>query len=63
MIRLHHTFHIYFSLLDLLDPNFFSFYRAMQAYSKALTEGDTTMVLSPNGEFFEYFTDAEGEDQ
>ena len=45
------------------DPNFFSFYRAMQAYSKALTEGDTTMVLSPNGEFFEYFTDAEVEDQ
>ena len=35
----------------------------MQAYSKALTEGDTTMVLSPNGEFFEYFTDAEGENQ
>ncbi len=43
------------------DPDFFSFYRAMQAYSKALTEGDTTMVLSPNGEFFEFFTDAEGE--
>ena len=42
------------------DPNFFSFYRAMQAYSKALTEGDTTMVLSPKGEFFEYFSDAEG---
>ena len=42
------------------DPDFFSFYRAMQAYSKALTEGDTTMVLSPNGEFFEFFTDAEG---
>ncbi len=44
------------------DPNFFSFYRAMQAYSKALTEGDTTMVLSPNGEFFEFFSDAEGKD-
>ena len=42
------------------DPEFFSFYRAMQAYSKALTEGDTTMVLSPNGEFFEFFRDAEG---
>ena len=42
------------------DPNFFSFYRAMQAYSKALTEGDTTMVLSPKGEFFEFFGDAEG---
>ena len=32
----------------------------MQAYSKALTEGDTTMVLSPKGEFFEFFSDAEG---
>ena len=28
--------------------------------SKALTEGDTTMVLSPKGEFFEFFRDAEG---
>jgi len=42
------------------DPKFFSFYRAMQAYSKALTEGDTTMVLSPKGEFFEFFGNAEG---
>ena len=42
------------------DPDFFAFYRAMQAYSRALTEGDTTMVLSPNGQFFEFFTDAEG---
>ncbi len=45
-----------------VDPNFFAFYRAMQAYSKALTEGDTTMVLSPNGEFFEYFSDTEGKE-
>ena len=42
------------------DPNFFAFYRAMQAYSKALTEGDTTMVLSPKSEFFEFFGNAEG---
>ena len=42
------------------DPDFFAFYRAMQSYSRALTEGDTTMVLSPNGQFFEFFTDAEG---
>ena len=45
-----------------VDPNFFAFYRAMQAYSRALTEGDTTMVLSPNGEFFEYFSDTEGKE-
>ena len=42
------------------DPDFFAFYRAMQAYSKALTEGDTTMVLSPKSEFFEFFGNADG---
>ena len=42
------------------DPDFFAFYRAMQAYSKALTEGDTTMVLSPKSEFFEFFGNANG---
>ena len=44
------------------DPDFFAFYRAMQAYSKALTEGDTTMVLSPKGDFFEFFGDTKGVD-
>ena len=34
------------------DPEFFSFYRSMQAYSRALSEGDTTMVLSPKSDFF-----------
>ena len=42
------------------DPDFFAFYRAMQAYSKALTEGDTTMVLSPKSDFFQFFGNAEG---
>ena len=42
------------------DPNFFAFYRAMQAYSKALSEGDTTMVLSPKSDFFEFFGNAKG---
>ena len=37
------------------DIDFFSFYRAMQAYTEALAAGDTTMVLSPNSEFFEFF--------
>ena len=41
------------------DPDFFAFYRAMQAYSKALTEGDTTMVLSPKSDFFEFLGHAE----
>ena len=42
------------------DPDFFAFYRAMHAYSKALTEGDPTMVLSPKSDFFEFFGNAEG---
>jgi modulator of FtsH protease HflC len=37
------------------DPEFFSFYRSMQAYSKALANGDTTMVLDPKSDFFRYF--------
>ncbi len=44
------------------DADFFAFYRAMQAYSKALSEGDTTMVLSPKSDFFEFFGRAEGAD-
>ncbi len=43
------------------DPDFFAFYRAMQAYSRALTEGDTTMVLSPKSDFFEFFGNAKGD--
>jgi membrane protease subunit HflC len=37
------------------DPDFFAFYRSMQAYPEALGAGTTTMVLSPNSEFFKYF--------
>lgn len=36
------------------DPGFFAFYRSMEAYGVALGEG-TTMVLSPDSEFFRYF--------
>lgn len=36
------------------DAEFYSFFRAMEAYRAALGEG-TTMVLSPNSEFFKYF--------
>ena len=42
------------------DPEFFSFYRSMQAYSRALSEGDTTMVLSPKSDFFEFFGSTNG---
>ena len=37
------------------DPDFFSFYRAMQAYTKALIGGETSMILSPDSEFFKFF--------
>jgi membrane protease subunit HflC len=37
------------------DPQFFGFYRAMQAYEKALIGGETSLVLSPDSEFFKYF--------
>ena len=37
------------------DPEFFAFYRSMKAYSKALQGDDTTLVLKPDSEFFEYF--------
>jgi len=37
------------------DPEFFAFYRAMQAYEKALIGGDTSLILSPDSDFFKFF--------
>lgn len=37
------------------DAEFFEFYRSMQAYREAIGGTDTTMLLSPNSEFFSYF--------
>lgn len=37
------------------DPEFFSFYRTMQAYEAGLKSSDTRMVLSPNSDFFRFF--------
>ena len=37
------------------DPEFFSFYRSMLSYSKAFTAGETSMILSPDSEFFKFF--------
>jgi len=39
------------------DPQFFSFYRAMQAYEKALIGGETSLILSPDSDFFKFFGD------
>ena len=42
------------------DPEFFAFYRSMEAYDAALSDG-TTMVLSPDSEFFRFFNDLPGD--
>lgn len=42
------------------DPNFFAFYRSMQAYQKSMSRGDTRLVLRPDSDFFRYFGDPSG---
>jgi len=42
------------------DPDFFAFYRSMQAYEAGLKAGDTRLVISPNSAFFRYFGDPSG---
>jgi membrane protease subunit HflC len=42
------------------DPQFFDFFRSMQAYREAIRNDDTTLVLTPNSEFFRFFGDLEG---
>ena len=42
------------------DPDFFEFYRSMQAYAQSMSDTDTTMVLSPDSAFFRYFKDGAG---
>lgn len=42
------------------DPAFFAFYRTMEAYEKTLVDGSTSMVLSPDSEFFRFFGDQQG---
>ena len=42
------------------DPDFFAFYRSMQAYEAALRPGDTRLLLSPNSDFFRFFADPSG---
>jgi len=44
------------------DPGFFEFYRSMIAYSNALIGTGTTMVLSPDSEFFRFFRNPSGSD-
>ena len=42
------------------DPEFFAFYRSLLAYEEALQKGDSTILLSPDSEFFRYFNNLQG---
>ncbi|MCW5696825.1 MAG: protease modulator HflC [Bauldia sp.] len=43
-----------------LDASFFSFYRSMIAYREGLSSDTTTLLLSPDSEFFRFFADVNG---
>jgi membrane protease subunit HflC len=42
------------------DPDFFAFYRSMQAYETGLKPADTRLVISPTSDFFRYFGNPSG---
>lgn len=42
------------------DPEFFEFYRSMTAYARSLQPGNSTLVLSPDNEFFNYLKSDQG---
>ena len=42
------------------DREFFAFYRSLTAYETALQDGETTIILSPDSEFFRYFNAQDG---
>ncbi len=42
------------------DPDFFAFYRSMQAYERSLQHGNTHLVLKPDSDFFRYFSNPSG---
>ena len=42
------------------DPEFYAFHRSLEAYRGALADGQTTLVLDPDSEFFRYFEQARG---
>ena len=37
------------------DMEFYSFYRSLEAYKNALSDGNAALVLSPESEFFQFF--------
>lgn len=45
------------------DAEFYAFYRSMEVYKNSMKNNDTSMVLSPDSEFFKYFSNMEGNTQ
>ena len=43
------------------DPEFYAFTRSLIAYEQSMTGSNTTMVISPNSEFFDYIKESEKE--
>ena len=46
-----------------VDADFYAFYRSMEAYKKAMANGKSEMVLSPDSAFFKYFKNKIGQDK
>jgi membrane protease subunit HflC len=42
------------------DPDFFAFFRSLAAYEKSMAASNSTMVISPDSEFFRYFRSQDG---
>lgn len=42
------------------DPEFFEFYRSLTAYARSMQDGNSSMVLSPDSEFFNYLKSSTG---
>jgi membrane protease subunit HflC len=42
------------------DAEFYAFYRSLQAYRSVLSDGSSTLVLTPDSDFFRYFRDLKG---
>ncbi|MEL6227494.1 MAG: protease modulator HflC, partial [Pseudomonadota bacterium] len=42
-----------------IDPEFFAFYRSLVAYERALKGTNSSLVISPDSEFFRFFGNLE----
>ena len=42
------------------DPQFYAFYRSLEAYRNSLANGDTSLILAPDSEFFKFFGQSMG---